>query len=86
MVPQDSQASVDMMDDGPDCSYEIYVRLRSMNKALSFAAQWVPLWLLLGVVMLVLAMVLRPKPMVFGLDAAGRAFQLNMIQSPPKAK
>ncbi len=86
LAPQNLEAHAGMVDDELDCSYEAYVRLRSINSVLSTSILWAPIWLLMGVVMIALAMTLRPESIVVGLDAAGRAFQLNMIQPPTKSK
>lgn len=57
--------------------YPNYLQLRSLHAALLRATVWAGAWLAIGIIILVIGALLRPKAGLFGVDPVGRYFDLQ---------
>lgn len=79
-VEQNSVQSVDISD------YETYLRQRSLNSALTTSAVVSGVWFAFGVIVLGVAIVMRPAADVVGMDPAGREHPITVIKMPIPAQ
>ena len=69
----------DFEDEAEQPDYETYVRLRSLNSALTASAPWAGLWLVIGILGAAAGYAMRAERPVFGVDPAGRAWSLTLL-------
>jgi hypothetical protein len=74
--------SQEMDDEVVVGDYQTYVRLRSLNTALSTAAVWAGAWLAAGCVVLVAGSLLHSEADLVALDPAGRGYEVKMTGIP----
>lgn len=63
----------------PQSTYEQYIHSRSLNAVLVKMSTWVAAWLVVGVLAAIIGYKLQPDAPVFGVDQAGRKYDLVLV-------
>jgi hypothetical protein len=78
-VPEVEQPSA---DSAVESDYETYLRQKSLNAVLTNSAIFAGVWFACGVVVVSVAVFVRPAADVVGMDSAGREHPITVIKVP----